>query len=104
MELEPLDPGRCRALRRRNEIVTNMIHVDARHGARHLAGRQIGQCRSGHHIDPFPSEFRRPLSPGVAELNADLGVSKTIDQIDNTAPLRLPGVVPQSPRPQPNVS
>lgn len=63
---------------------------------------QIGQRRCGDQrpisrlqrlIDP-PRDPGRTLTPGVTKLNADLGVSYAMDEIDQAAPLRRLGVVP----------
>ena len=84
MELEHVEPGTGRALRRRNELSLDALHPGAVELGRRSADLvEIGNGRSRDErpvvalfaewmIGIFPAELSGALPPGMAQLHADL--------------------------------
>ena len=102
VQLDHVEARALGALHRLHVIGDRRVHVGARHRARHLAVRIIGQGRGRDDrpvalgqrlVDAVPHQPGRALAPGMAELQAELRAGVGVDEIDDALPGRLLRVV-----------
>src|SRR5882724_13031569 len=89
-----------------DELLSDRIHVGARHCARGLADACEVWQRRGRNQRPivraqgvvhaFPAELRRALSAGMADLQAKLGGRLSMNELDDPPPCVALRFIPQT--------
>jgi hypothetical protein len=95
VQLRHVEAGALTALDRLDEIRDHRLHVGARHGARHLAVRIVGQRRSRDNrpgallerlVHAFPHQLGRALAARMAELERELRRRIGVHEVDDALP------------------
>ena len=98
MQFEHIEAGARGAGRCAREVVADLDHVGARHGARRLSGFRPGNRRRRKQIPiaagqpcihVLPAELGRAFGAGMAKLHRDLGAAFGMHKLDDAFPCRF---------------